>query len=794
MIYPAHIRIMPNGSERIQTTEEHNRNTAEIAAKCLEIIGLGDAAWFAGLTHDAGKDREASRIYQMDAAHGKQVKRGSVIHTFQGCRLILEKHTACQTGDKRDITRELTAYAVAAHHGLFDLFGENRYAGFLTRIEKTEIEYETCKTVFLQGVGGEDAFERYFERAHAALLPVYDLIDDLAGNSDEEYYFYFTLLARLLLSAVIEGDRRDTAVFMNDAVFRDDPADMRPVWRRLLAHMEMKLDGFQSVTPIDKARRSISELCRAAAEQDGGIFRLNVPTGGGKTLSALRFALAHAAKHNKRRVIFTTPLLSILEQNSKVLREFIGDESVILEHHSNLIRAEEDGDVLAERELLTQCWDSPVIITTLVQLLNTMFSGKTSAIRRFWALCGSVIVIDEVQTVPGRFLSLFNLAVNFLSNVCGVTFVLCSATQPCFEAAEHPMQSDIKDIVPFNADLWKPFRRTDLIHAQDRPLAEIPAFAEEVLLGADSLLIVCNKKNEASYLFRELKSSDCVCFHLSASMCMAHRRCVIEDMFTALERSRKGGPKVLCVSTQVIEAGVDISFSRVIRLTAGMDSVIQSAGRCNRNGESSVPVPVYILTCSDEDLKRLNEIQMGRSAASEMLTAYRKQPQRFDENLTSDAAIGYYYKRLFGKMKDEYQDGPLPDKKTMLSLLSDNPNYANEDSEGYGQFFLLQAFRTAGSAFRVFDEDTQTAVVPYEEGEALIAEAAAWEYPPDDNTLAEWLERVKPYTVTLYEYQKKELAKNGMYMIAGVPILQPFQYDNDTGVIPCGGNTDFLEV
>ena len=265
-------------------------------------------------------------------------------------------------------------------------------------------------------------------------------------------------------------------------------------------------------------------------------------------------------------------------------------------------------------------------------------------------------------------------------------------------------------------------------------------------------------------------------------------------MFTALERSRKGGPKVLCVSTQVIEAGVDISFSRVIRLTAGMDSVIQSAGRCNRNGESSVPVPVYILTCSDEDLKRLNEIQMGRSAASEMLTAYRKQPQRFDENLTSDAAIGYYYKRLFGKMKDEYQDGPLPDKKTMLSLLSDNPNYANEDSEGYGQFFLLQAFRTAGSAFRVFDEDTQTAVVPYEEGEALIAEAAAWEYPPDDNTLAEWLERVKPYTVTLYEYQKKELAKNGMYMIAGVPILQPFQYDNDTGVIPCGGNTDFLEV
>ena len=794
MNYPAHIRILPDGTERIQSVTEHNRHTAEIAASCLESIGLADAAYYAGLGHDAGKNRPASRDYQIAVSHGEHVRRGSVIHTYQICRLIMENHNP-EPSDFEDITRELTAFAASAHHGLYDCFGPEHTAGFTERIEKQQIEYDTAKNTFLHSAGGEDAYDLMFRQAHKCLSSVYSQIDKLAGDNNEEYHFYFSLLTRVLLSAVIEGDRRDTAEFMNDAIFPKNPKDMRSIWKTALDRMEQKLGKFKNDTPINRARSAISRQCRDFAENEGGVFRLNVPTGGGKTLSALRYALAHAKKYNKRRIIFTAPLLSILEQNSKILRDYIGDDKLILEHHSNVVLPGEDIDALADYELLAQSWDAPVVITTLVQLLNTMFDGKTSSIRRFWALCDSVVVIDEVQTVPGRYLSLFNLAVNFLSQICGVTFVLCSATQPCLEAAAHPLLQGMEDIVPYNEELWRPFRRTELVCAPDMPLSDIPAFARSVLDRVDSLLIVCNKKDEATYLFRELKEEGLLCFHLSASMCTAHRRLVLENIYRALENRKRKGNKVVCVSTQVIEAGVDISFSSVIRLTAGMDSIVQAAGRCNRNGESSEAAQVFIVNCTDEKLTSLKEIQMGKAAAVDTITVYQKQPERFGCDLTSDSAIAYYYKCLYGKMAEGYQDGAVPElRQTLFSLLSDNPSYANEDNNSYGKFFLLQAFRTAGNAFHVFDKDTQTAVVPFMEGEELIAEAAAWQYPPNDTVLSDWLERAKPYTVTLYEFQKKKLVQNGMYAIYGIPILQPFQYDDDTGVTLEVGNMDFMEV
>lgn len=207
--------------------------------------------------------------------------------------------------------------------------------------------------------------------------------------------------------------------------------------------METKLDQFPQDSPIDRARRAISDQCRQAAQQPGGVFRLNVPTGGGKTLSSLRFALAHARRHRKQRIIFTSPLLSILEQNAAVIRAYIQDDSLILEHHSNLVRTAEDGQKLDERELLTETWESPIILTTLVQLLNTLFSGKTTAIRRFHSLCGSVIVIDEVQTVPSKMLSLFSLAVNFLAEICGATVVLCPPPSPV------PSRLSTRSMAPF---------------------------------------------------------------------------------------------------------------------------------------------------------------------------------------------------------------------------------------------------------------------------------------------------------------------------------------------------------
>ena len=260
-----------------------------------------------------------------------------------------------------------------------------------------------------------------------------------------------------------------------------------------------------------------------------------------------------------------------------------------------------------------------LLFADLVQLLNTLFSGKTTAIRRFHSLCNSVIVIDEVQTVPNKMLTLFSLAVNFLSEICGATVVLCSATQPCTEEIGHPMHGPIPEIVPYDHALWEVFRRTNIQNAGTMSLEQIADFALERLCYADSLLIVCHKKSQAECLYARMKDRDIALFSLSAAMCMAHRRDVIDKLRGALEQKTR---KVVCISTQVIEAGVDISFACVIRLSAGMDSVIQAAGRCNRNGEAGPGVfaPVYLIMCQNESLSKLPDIEQGKAATLELLT------------------------------------------------------------------------------------------------------------------------------------------------------------------------------
>lgn len=439
-MYPAHIR---ETGER-QTVQEHCRNTAALAATALRPLGLEKSAYLAGLLHDAGKNKKEYEDYLLEAAAGGSVVRGSVNHTFAGVRFLLDRWH-CGEGDLSysDVTAELLAFAVGSHHGLFDCVDPQQHSGFFHRQTKEGIFYDESRQGFLAEVADEEELEHLFRDAVREMTPMLDRLAALSTQADDneadrETAFYIGLLARMLLSAVIEGDRTDTATFMDGIEPPVFPEDMRPIWTERLAFMEKKLAAFPRKTPIDLARHTISDTCAAGAARPGGVYRLNVPTGGGKTLASLRFALTHAAKWNCSRIIFTAPLLSILDQNAQVIRDYIGDDALILEHHYNLAEPKETPERLQALELLTASWSAPIIITTLVQLLNTCFSGKTSAIRRFHALCGSVIVIDEVQTVPGKMLTLFNLAVNFLSEICGATIVLCSATQPCLEAADHP--------------------------------------------------------------------------------------------------------------------------------------------------------------------------------------------------------------------------------------------------------------------------------------------------------------------------------------------------------------------
>ena len=224
--------------------------------------------------------------------------------------------------------------------------------------------------------------------------------------------------------------------------------------------------------------------------------------------------------------------------------------------------------------------------------------------------------------MPNYMLSLFNLAVNFLSRFCRVTFVLCSATQPCFDRAEHPLDNGGgRGMVPYQPELWQTFRRTRMVDAGKLGLEEIPHFLMEKLDDVRNLLVVCNTKMQAAYLFRRMNNGTAKCFHLSAGMCMAHRKKVLEQVECALEESKKGGPKVILVSTQVIEAGVDISFECAVRLLAGLDSAVQTAGRCNRSGECGKIMTVYLIHCEDEKLGSLREIQDAQKAAVALLEA-----------------------------------------------------------------------------------------------------------------------------------------------------------------------------
>lgn len=509
-MYPAHIR---ETGER-QTVQEHCRNTAALAATALRPLGLEKSAYLVGLLHDAGKNKQEYAQYLSEAVSGGNAVRGSVNHTFAGVRLLLDRwHGGCGTFSYSDVTAELLAFAVGSHHGLFDCIDPQQHSGFFHRQTKEGIFYDESRQGFLAQVAAEEELEHLFRDAIREMTPMLNRLAALSTQADDneadrETAFYIGLLARMLLSAVIEGDRADTAAFMDGVEPPVFPEDMRPIWAERLAFMEKKLAAFPRKTPIDLARQTISDTCAAGAAGSGGVYRLNVPTGGGKTLASLRFALTHAAKRNCSRIIFTAPLLSILDQNAHVIRDYIGDDTLILEHHSNLAEPKEAPERLQELELLTASWSAPIIITTLVQLLNTCFSGKTSAIRRFHALCGSVIVIDEVQTVPGKMLTLFNLTVNFLSEICGVTIVLCSATQPCLEVVDHPLRRQPVDLVPQQKALWDIFKRTDIQNAGCARLEELPQIVMGALSSCDSLLVVCNTKKEATFLFESLQAAN----------------------------------------------------------------------------------------------------------------------------------------------------------------------------------------------------------------------------------------------------------------------------------------------
>lgn len=779
MVFAAHIN-----EEKIQTVGEHCRNTAEMAAGFARVFDAENIGRLQGLLHDIGKLCEKFSRYIMGES---STKRGEIDHSFAGAKYL------CETADRADPKRfynvsRLIARTIISHHGLNDWLEPSGVDYFLKRTGKTELYDEIRKNA--DELFSEKELLSLLESADDEYKRIRAEIKEISNGEKEKFAFYLGMLERILQSALIDADRIDTASFMSCEP-AEISADKKQLWTEMKVRLAERLSSFDGKTdPISKQRKSISDRCAEYAKNDVKVCRMIVPTGGGKTLSSLRFAIEYCIGHDMEKMIYIAPFMSILEQNSDEFRAVSGEEN-FLEHHSNVVserfeKAEQNE--YSEYELHTERWDSPVIATTMVQFLNTLFSAKTSSVRRMHRLSKAVIIIDEIQAVPLKCVNMLNLAVNFLTQICGSTVVLCSATQPVMDEVKFPVIMDEKYSMTgdFTED-FEVFRRTDIVSKIDPygwDYDEAAEFCAEKFRESGDLLLIVNTKSEALAMFeriKELCKDEAEIIHLSTNMCPEHRRDRIKHIREQLNEKRP----IICVTTQLIEAGVDISFRCVVRALAGLDNAVQAAGRCNRHGDADGIWPVYIIKFKNEKLGSLTEIKDAQGILQGMLGSGRY------ADLQSDEAIRQYFRSLYqtesGKLCYTASDNGVG--TNLIDLLSLDTN-RYEISERTSSKFTSQAFRTAGTIFTVIDNNTEDIVVPYnDEAKELIEKLMTAE-----NGLVQLTKQAQKYTVSVYGGTGRKLDEsNGIYRTKfGTAILEKNFYDSELGIITEGAEQDIL--
>lgn len=792
LLYTAH--ITQDGKE--QSVREHLDGVAVLCEQFGAKIGLPHTAKLIGNIHDMGKTTEEFNTYiHYSAAHPEdKAEKGKIDHSTAGARFVFDKYSTGGTLDK--ITAQIVALTVASHHGgLMDCIDLHGRAVFLERMNKEVKNLEEAEAVYNKECFPFETLEQEFSAAKREILAVIQKIK----SAELPVAYSLHLVIKYLFSCLVDADRYDTYCFMAGKPEKG-LVDYKTLWNVLSAKLEKAVAAMPKDTDLNIKRGKISAQCFASAKRPAGIYRLNVPTGGGKTLSSLRFALNHAKQWNKARIFYIIPFTTVIDQNAKDIKNILQDDAAILEHHSNVVR---DND-LEEYTLLTERWDTPIIFTTSVQFLNTLFAGGTQAVRRMHNLADSVLIFDEIQALPLKCVSMFNMALNFLCSVCSTTAILCTATQPLLGEAETPLRySENMDIIPVQQAADKAFQRVKVVDKRipgGYSSEDLAGFALEKLQILRSVLVVLNTKKTAEKVYNALsernkelcENEQYAVFHLSTSMCPAHRLKVLDK----LKQLLKSGKKVICVSTQLIEAGINISTECVIRALAGLDSIAQAAGRCNRHGE--VPVrEAYIVNIQDEAVGMLPDIQTGQDCTKIVLEEYRMDPEKFDYDLLSQKSIQEYYRHYFYERRN-IMDYNLPQKEypgvNMYDLLSSN-HYANQVyqdlTKRQSALALNQSFSSAGKIFKVIDQDTTCVLVPYGEGERLI-EKINGDCPLDE--LKRCLRHAQQYSVNLFSRDMEILQKSGgVYALhnGGVFALQPDFYDEEVGVSPYGGKMLF---
>lgn len=811
----AHARQDASGNWHSHPLQDHLQKVAQLAKRFAGRYGALFAE-YAGLLHDLGKFQEAFQKYirhasgfEKENAHLEDVestKLRKIPHSTAGAKYAVE-HLNPFFG-------HLLAYLITGHHaGLADWYDKG---SLKLRLQQADDELAAS----LSGLVESGLSEGFF--------PLSD--DDLKrdffgfwkdGAKLEELHIWL----RFLFSCLVDADFLDTEAFMNGYADADtaQAAGLRPKFpgldelhRRYEQYMVQLSEKADKNSSLNQERHAILQQCFSAAETDRTLFSLTVPTGGGKTLASLGFALKHALKFGKKRIIYAIPFTSIIEQNADVFRKALGDD-VVLEHHSNLEVA--DNKETAKTRLATENWDAPLIVITNVQLFESLFAAKTSRCRKIHNIADSVVILDEAQQLPRDFQKPITDMMRVLARDYGVTFVLCTATPPelgknidAFGRTILEGLPDVREIVADKIALSEKLRRVRIKmpppNGETQSWQEIADEIADEIAARPCVLAVVNTRKHARKLFAALPS-DGIKLHLSANMCATHRSEVIALVrrYLALYRAGSLHKPLWLVSTQLIEAGVDLDFPCVYRAMAGLDSIAQAAGRCNREGKLSFGEVVVFRA---EEGAPNGSLKQGQDITEEMLKA-----GLLDDPL-SPSAFAEYFRRFNGK-------GDV-DKHDIARLLTAESSNENP---------LVIKLRTAAERFRLIDNQGVALIVPFiplahreEGGSPQIVKAnelddffrrhlddvevSKWQdildkqrfLQPADNFFGQtdqpplpepferwfsllendplkhkWVYRkLQRYTITVYEHELKKLPAHAVFSRAGLLVLDKGYY------------------
>lgn len=662
---------------------EHLAGVAALSTCHARKFGADGWGQLAGLWHDLGKYRPAFQNYirqasGFDAQNAHIEGAGRVDHSTAGA-----VHAVDELGEGPG---RLLAYLIAGHHaGLPDWNGDN--SSLFQRLDDAR---------------QKDFLKEALDQQPPEVILRGRLPDSRPKGGSADLHLWL----RMLFSSLVDADFLDTENYMDfdKANTRAAFPNLENLLARFTSHME-RLAADAVPTAVNRIRSDVLRQCieRAKEERGNGLYSLTVPTGGGKTLSALAFALQHAKKHKKRRVIYAIPYLSIIEQTADVFRGIFGED--VVEHHSNLDPDKES----ARSRLASENWDAPLIVTTNVQLFESLFAARTSRCRKLHNLVDSVVILDEAQLLPPEFLEPCLSVIRALNKHYGVTFVLCTATQPAFQPREINGSAfaglpDVQELMSGGPrvqdpdDLFKGLERVNVNWPEAMEMTSWDELAGR-FIHHDQALAIVNRKSHARELAKRSPNS----LYLSTDLCGAHRAERIEEIRIRLEanRERVNAGLPVCplhvVSTQLIEAGVDVDFPVVFRALAGLDSIAQAAGRCNRegrlmHGEERAKGEVHVFVPPEPAPSGL--LLKGENVTKELLS--------LDSSPALTPGIFEKYFRLWFAAINSL------DKEGILDLLT----------PGRG---LEISFRTAAERFKLIPDDSTPVIVRWGEADKLLS-------------------------------------------------------------------------